>query len=250
MINLLIIFRIFLVVATAIFMAYHTQIFISRIEPNFIFSWVASFIIEGFLLTLALSRTVVSRILIVPLFLISVVAATSSYIVQNENLLDSFLKNRKVIEQIETDLHETKKAYELGQRYTTKTLQRERQLSDELRAVLKGQDGEIALINLLIFFILVFVMQSVSVYTAMSLKSETNSETLKRNPETAETVKRDSETDDRDAIIAKLKEMKSRETLTDMSIRLGVSKATLSRVLSSGGEGISEEVFTKIASRL
>ncbi|MFZ6007210.1 MAG: hypothetical protein ACOYU2_06095 [Nitrospirota bacterium] len=195
----LIAFRIFLVSATAIFMAYHTQIFIGRIEPNFIFSWAASFIIEGMLISLALTRvTVFNRILLAAVFIVSVIAASASFIVQNENLLDSFFKNRRVIEQIKADLLDTKNAYQYGQKYTTKTLQRERQLSDELKVILKDQNGDITLVNSLVFLILVFTMQSVSVYTAMTLKQRIVSP-VSFHPETTETaqhetVKQQSET--------------------------------------------------------
>lgn len=302
----LIVFRIFLVLATAVFMAFHTQIFISRIEPNYIFSWTASLVIEGFLISLALSRTLISRILLIPLFCISVVAASASFIVQNERLLDQFFTQKRVVEQLKTDLSETQKAYQYGQRYTTKTLQRERQLQDELRAILKNQNGDITLVNSLIFLVLVLIMQSVSIYTAATLKngkfqkppaeisetendvseivserfrvlkrpettetdfetaetdlemsettetkSETKSETLKQVSELSETdFEKGKNPLDRDGIIAELKRLKSKTTFDEMSRMFGVSKATLSRIISTGGEGISEEIFKKISEKI
>ena len=170
MTNLLIVFRIILVLSSAIFMAFHTQIFISRIEPNLIFSWIISFVIEGFLISLALSSNTLSKILLVPVFIISVVSASLSFTVKNEDLLNAFFTNKRVIEQLKADITETKKAYDFGQKYTTKTLQRERQLSDELREILKTQAADIAIVNSIVFFILVLVIQAVSVFTAASLK--------------------------------------------------------------------------------
>jgi len=171
MLNLLALFRLFLVLATGFFMAYHTQIFISRIEPNPLFSWLASIVIEGFLISLALSKTVLSRILLVPVFLVSVIAASASFVVQNEKLLDNFFRDRRVIEQLEKHLQEIKDDYQFGQKYITKTLQRERQLQDELREILKKQEGEVTIFNALTFFIFILVMQTSSVYTAATLKS-------------------------------------------------------------------------------
>ncbi|MBI4690838.1 MAG: hypothetical protein HY754_11340 [Nitrospirae bacterium] len=166
----LIVFRILLVVLTAIFMAFHTQIFIGRIEQNFVFSWMASLVIEGMIISLALMRTVFSRILLIPLFVISVVSASASFIVQNEGLLNSFFKDRRVIEQLRGDITETQNQFSFNQKYTTKTLMRERRLKDELQAALKGQKGDITIANSLIFFLLVLVMQTVSIYTATALK--------------------------------------------------------------------------------
>jgi hypothetical protein len=174
------IFRVFLVAGTAVFMSFHTQIFIARIEPNLIFSWAAALIIEGFLISLALQKTIVSRVLLVPLFLISVVSASASFVVQNEQLLNLFITQKRIIQQLQNDLTSTKRAYEFGQKYTTKTLQRERQLQDELRQILTRQNGDLTLVNAFVFLILVLVMQSVSIYTAMSVKRSVTT----RNSET------------------------------------------------------------------
>jgi len=160
-----------LVVLTAIFMAYHTQIFIARIEPNLVFSWLASGLIEGFIITLALSkRTPIRYLLMTLLFCISVVSASASFLVKNENLLDTFFNQKRLIQQLQDDLSQTRKAYSYGEKYTTKTLQRERQVMDELRDVLRTQKGDIALVNALIFFIFVLVIQATSVYVATTLK--------------------------------------------------------------------------------
>jgi len=194
-----------LVVLTAIFMAYHTQIFIRHIEPNPVFSWLASYLIEGFIITLALSkRTPIRYLLMTLLFCISVVSASASFLVKNENLLDTFFNQKRVIQQLQEDLNRTREAYNLGRQYTTKTLARERALSDELREVLRVQKGDIALVNALIFFCFVLVIQATSVYVATTLKqsfetgNETPNETGNETPfetenetviETPETVK-------------------------------------------------------------
>jgi lambda repressor-like predicted transcriptional regulator len=82
------------------------------------------------------------------------------------------MTQKRVIEQLEKDLKATQKAYEFGERYITRTLQRERQLRDELRAIMREKEGDITLINSLIFFLIILVVQSANVYTAMSLKNE------------------------------------------------------------------------------
>jgi hypothetical protein len=89
----LLIFRIILVTATAGFMAFHTQKFIYRVEPNAAFAWLASFLIECMLISLALMRTFTSRILLIPVFLISVISASMSFIVKNEVVMESFIQN-------------------------------------------------------------------------------------------------------------------------------------------------------------
>lgn len=165
-------FKITLVTLSAIFMAYHTQIFIHRIEPNVWFSWLASGLIEGMLISLAVMRaTLLNRVLLGLVFLVSVCSASASFVVRNEQLLDQFFTQKRVIEQVRDDIIETRKAYQLGQKYTTKTLLRERQLQDELRSILKGQTGDITVANVFIFFVLVLVIQSVSVYISTTLKS-------------------------------------------------------------------------------
>jgi len=178
-----------LVVLTAIFMAYHTQIFIARIEPNLAFSWLASCLIEGFIIVLALSkRTPIRYLLITLLFCISVISASASFLVKNENLLDTFFTQKRVIQQLQDDLSQTRKAYSYGEKYVTKTLQRERQVMDELREVLRGQKGDIALVNALIFFMFVLVIQATSVYVATTLKQgfETGNETPFETPNETE----------------------------------------------------------------
>ena len=167
----LIVFRITLVTATAAFMAFHTQTFILRIEPNTAFAWLAAGLIEGMLISLALMRTFVSRILIVPIFLISVFVASMSFVVKNEGLLSSFFQNRQVIEQLKSDLSDTQKDFQRGDKYTTKTLQRSRQLQDQMLLALNSQNGWMPLFNAGVFLALVLALQGVSVYTAMNLKN-------------------------------------------------------------------------------
>ncbi len=271
----LFVFRISLIIGSAVFMGYHTQIFISRIEGNTIFSWLAALLIEGMIISLALMRTVISRMLLIPVFLISVVAASASFIVQNEKLLDDFFKNRRIVEQLKSDITGTQSQLSLGEKYTTRTLLRERKLKDELQAVLRGQNGDVTIANSLIFLVLVLVMQGVSVYTAMTLKdgvfqkqvsefpvTETEgnvsgfvskrfkeTETLKQDVSESETSETDFEKKviDRDSIIGELAAIKSRTTFDEMSRVFGVSKATLSRILTTRGEGISEEIFSKVS---
>jgi hypothetical protein len=179
--------KLILVVATAVFMAFHTQIFVSRIEPNVIFSWTASLLIEGFIIVLALSkRTPIRYLLLILLFTISVVSASASFVAKNEKLLDQFFVQRRVISQLQNDLNQTQKAYQFGQKYTTKTLQRERQLQDELRQILTRQNGDLTLANALIFFCFVLVIQATSVYVATTLKHDMK--------QSRETVNRDSDT--------------------------------------------------------
>ncbi len=211
MARLLLIFRIIIVVATAAFMAYHTQIFISRIEPNRTFAWLASVLIEAMIISLALMKTWGSRVSLVPLFFISVMAASASFVVKNEVVLEQFIqnreaeaKNRQAVELLNRNLVQTQKELELDDRYTTKTLQRERQIEDRLEQVLaaKGPDGHLTLFNSLLFLVLVLVLQWVSVYTAMYLKNgfshipdslSQGTETQPVSLETVETVRQDHE---------------------------------------------------------
>ena len=161
-------------------MAYHTQIFIVRIEPNEVFAWTASLLIEGMLISLALAKGWV-RLWLIPLFIISVLAASASFVVRNEGTLEQFIEGKEAqaqasqtVETLKQDLAETHKAFTLGDRYTTKTLQRERQIRDRLEQVLasgKGQAGHMTLFNSLLFLVLVLVLQGVSVSTAMTLKN-------------------------------------------------------------------------------
>jgi len=167
--------------ATASFMAFHTSIFISRIEPNLTFAWLASFLIEAMLISLALMRTWVSRVLLIPLFLISVMAASASFVVKNEGTLEQFIQSREAqaqtgqtVESLKSDLAETQKEFDLGAKYTTSTLKRERVIKDRIEQVMstaKGQAGQLTLFNSAMFFVLVLVLQLVSIYTAMSLKN-------------------------------------------------------------------------------
>jgi DNA-binding NarL/FixJ family response regulator len=189
-----------LVILTAVFMSYHTQIFISHIEPSPVFSWLAACLVEGFIITLALSkRTPIRYLLLTLLFCISVVSASASFLVKNENLLDTFFNQKRVIQQLQEDLNRTREAYSYGEKYTTKTLARERALSDELREILKGQKGDIVLVNALIFFCFVIVIQATSVYVATTLKQRPEAH-IKTPVETTETpvveqAKRQTETE-------------------------------------------------------
>jgi len=180
--------KIVLVVATAIFMAFHTQIFIKHIEPNLFFSWLASGLIEGFLVVLALSKSTLIRYLLLAfLYVISVVSASSSFLVRNENLLEDFFTHKRVIEQLQLDIQETKKAYQFGEKYVTKTLARERALSDEMREFLKQQKRYLPLAQAVVFFIFCLALQTASVYVATTLKQqpETGHETpVKQEAET------------------------------------------------------------------
>lgn len=166
------IFRLSLVLATAAFMAYHTSIFIGRIEPSPLFAWLASLLVEGMIISLAVTRTWTSQVLLVPLFLISVLSASMSFVVSNERLLDEFFRQSSIEEQLRADLSDTQQELSLASQYTTKTLTRERQIKDQLAGVLRGKTGQLPLVNAGVFLVLVFVLQGVSVYTAASLKCE------------------------------------------------------------------------------
>ncbi len=174
-------FRLILVTVTGLFMAFHTSIFISRIVPNLIFAWTAAFLIEAMLISLALMRTWTSRALLVPLFFISVMAASMSFITKNEGILENFLQARdaqaqtgQTVQMLKQDLAETQKQFDLGDRYTTKTLQRERAIKDQIAKLMlsvKGQTGKLTIFNSAVFFVLVLILQLVSVYTATTLKA-------------------------------------------------------------------------------
>jgi hypothetical protein len=87
----LIVLRIIFVAATTIFMAFHIEKFMSHIEPEAALAWIAAGLIEGMLISLALMRTWISRILLIPLFLISVLFASiipigEFLIVHNSNI--------------------------------------------------------------------------------------------------------------------------------------------------------------------
>jgi len=178
--------KIVLVIFTAIFMAFHTQIFIRHIEPNLFFSWLAAGLIEGFLITLAVSkRTLIRYVLLAFLYLISVISASASFLVKNENLLEDFFTHKRVIEQLQLDIQETKKAYQFGEKYVTKTLARERALSDEMRELLKQQKGYLPLVQALVFFVFCLALQTASIYTATTLKQV--SETFVKHPSKQQT---------------------------------------------------------------
>jgi len=167
----LIVFRTILVATTAFFMAFHTQTFISRIEPNVTLAWLAAGLIEGMLISLALMRSYIAGILIIPLFLISVLAASMSFVVKNESLLNGFFQNQRVMDQLKRDLSDTEGDFQRGDKYTTKTLQRSRQIKDQMLLTLNNQNGYLPLFDAGVFLVLVLVLQGVSVYTAMTLKN-------------------------------------------------------------------------------
>lgn len=263
-------FRAFLILATATFMAFHVQIFVSRIEPNPIFSWTAAIVIEGFLISLAMTKTIASRVLLIPVFLISVIAASASYAVQDEQTLRQFFTQQRMVEQLQTDIARAQEAYAFGERYVTRTLIRERQLQDELRAVLGDKTGDIAVANFAIFLVLVFVMQGVSVYTAMSIKDELTRTESGKIPERSAEVERvgqeverhgteverlwnDSGTVERPAErhgteVDMLREMKKTMSLSQMSDKLGISKTTLTRILKT--QKLTPEIAEKLQALL
>jgi lambda repressor-like predicted transcriptional regulator len=239
-----------------------------------IFAWTAATLVEGFLISLALQKTIASRILLIPLFAISVIAASASFIVQNEQLLDQFFTQKRVIEQLKTDLSETQKAYRFGERYITRTLQRERALRDELGAIMREKEGDVALINSLIFFLIILVVQSANVYTAMTLKTEiskvsepeiksfreVSTETFTETTETSEpeiqktektkTGKPMDETAKK-MIVADLKQRRNEGIkLENLAEATGVSKSTLSKVLAYPSYPVSDEIFRKIVGKL
>lgn len=174
------IFRALIVIATAGFMAYHTQLFICHIEPNLIFSWTASLLIEAMIISAAISKGWV-RLWLIPLYLISVLTASASFWVRNEGTFEQYFEGKEaqaqtgqVVEVLKQDLATTQKDFERGDKYTTKTVQRQRAIQDRLEQVLltaKGQTGHMAVYNSLLFLVLVFVLQGVSVSTAWSLKA-------------------------------------------------------------------------------
>jgi len=87
----LIALKIILVAATAIFMTFHIEKFMAHVDPRAVFAWPAASLIEEMLISLALMRTWISIILIIPLFLISVLFASiipigQFLIVHNSNI--------------------------------------------------------------------------------------------------------------------------------------------------------------------
>ncbi len=162
--------RIFSVMGTAFFMSSHSVKFIMYIEPNGSLAWLAAVLIEIGLISLAMMRSFMSRVLLVLLFIMSVLIASMPSVLKNEEVIHAFFQNKQIIQQLQTDLKETEKDFERGDKYTTKTLIRSRQLKDQVVQVLKSQTGDMALFNAGAFLLLVLILQGVSVYTAMGLK--------------------------------------------------------------------------------
>ena len=241
----LVVFRIILITATASFMAFHTEKFISHIEPNIAFAWIAAGLIEGMLISLALMRTRIARILLIPLFLISVLAASMSFIAKNENLINSFIQKRQMVEQFKSDLLDTQKDFDRGARYTTRTLQRSRELKDQIEQALRNQEGDMALVNSCVFFILVLVLQGVSLYTAMTLKSllshcpvssvsiESSAQFHDNKDETSNTLSENTP-DKAEILKLKMQGLKPGE----ISKRVGLSRATIYRIIKKGGSDL------------
>ena len=167
----LILFRVFLVISIGLFVAFHTSVFIHHIEPNLYLSWLCAIAIEGMLVSLAIMQTRYSKVLIIPLFLVSVLSASFSFIVKNEDILNSFLSSKKAIELLQKDLQQTREELQtLSNRYTTKSLQRERKIKDMMLEYVTSNQGEMVLMKSIVFLILIFVLQLSSLYTAASLK--------------------------------------------------------------------------------
>jgi DNA-binding Xre family transcriptional regulator len=55
---------------------------------------------------------------------------------------------------------------------------------------------------------------------------------------------------DREVVIAELKNRKKRMSYRELSQKFGVSKDTVSRIITENGQGISDEIFRKIAEKL
>lgn len=154
--------KVALITATAIFVAFHTVIFIQTIDPNPYLSWVLSLSIEGFLVILSMQRSWTAKLLLVPLFCISVVASSASFIIKNEDSLNKFLnlntiraaeikmeesqkrigqQRQEAVKQLKQDIAETQAQIQnLDGAYFTKSLQRERKLKDLL--IGKMSEGE------------------------------------------------------------------------------------------------------------
>ncbi len=176
-------FKLSIVIATAVFLAWHTQIFIASIEPNPVFSWLASILIECMIIALALQfrQRKTSLIFLIPLYLISTIAASASFIVQNEGELEKMLSQKQQIELLSDDLKATKEAYSHGQKYVTRTLERERRLRDAMLQISGQASGRIATGKAVVFLILVVVMQAVSVYLASTVTASHRNSVTGRN---------------------------------------------------------------------
>lgn len=231
-------FRAALVAGTALFVSYHTTIFIQSIEPSPVLAWILALLVEGFLISLALMKTVISRVLIVPLFLVSVTAASLSFVVQNEQLLQDFINRGKVVSQIQEDLQRTERAYQFGERYITRTLQRERMLQDQLRELLSQGTGEVALAKAVIFFVVIMVIQAVSLYTAISLKNMTTDTAETSVLELTETADTATETPVSEHV----------SDVSELVKKTGLSRSTVYRYLR--GQKVSPDAMQKIQQAL
>jgi len=70
------VFRIILVAVTAVLMAFHIEKFMSHREPRAALAWLAAGSLEGMQISLALMQRWIAKILLIPLFLISVLFAS------------------------------------------------------------------------------------------------------------------------------------------------------------------------------
>ncbi|MEM7828210.1 MAG: helix-turn-helix transcriptional regulator [Candidatus Aenigmatarchaeota archaeon] len=249
-------FRAALVAGTAIFVAYHTTIFVRSIEPSPVLAWILAFLIEGFLISLALMRTVISRILLVPLFLVSVTAASASFVVQNEQVLQAFITRQDVVNQIQEDLRRTEQAYQYGEKYLTRTIQRERMLRDQLREILSQRTGDIEMAKAVVFFVLVTVVQTVSVYTAMTLKKnsaiippDVRGDIMEESSETpAETTVSEPVSGDGVTPTVTAQSTASETHVSELVKKTGLSRSTVYRYLR--GQRVSPEAMQKIQQAL
>jgi DNA-binding Xre family transcriptional regulator len=55
---------------------------------------------------------------------------------------------------------------------------------------------------------------------------------------------------DREVVIAELKNRKKRMSYRELSQKFGVSKDTISRIITENGQGISDEILKKISEKL
>lgn len=189
------IFKLTIVIFTSLFMSYHTQIFLQSIEPNLIFSWIAALLVEMMIMSLAMSikRHKASLIFLIPLYVVSTVAASSSFIASNEQELKKLFTQKQQIALIQQDLQRTQQGYSLGKKYISRTLERERKLYDMLHQLTAQTSGTITVAKAIIFFIFVTIIQASSIYIASTLTATetvitTQTETLKQPIETDKTV--------------------------------------------------------------
>jgi len=264
-----------------LFIAFHTSRFINHIENNIYLAWLCAIAIEGMLISLAIMKTRIAKVLIVPLFIVSTFSASFSFVANNEDIINSIFKSKRAFELLQNDLNQTQEELKsLSHRYTTKTLQRERRIKDMMYQFINDKGGELVIAKAVIFLFLVMILQLCSLYTAASLKTflepETVSETsvsgtetvLETNTETGKTdttkdiksISESSETDqdgdeeetevDTYQVIAKLKEMKKNMSLTELSERLVVPKSTLSKVLKYPEYQVSKSTLKRIKKNL